>query len=166
MNQIASPFATWAGSNDTISCVRDERAEETRGISLSLENTIVQMTWLMCLSLTTSVLKLKIWFYTKTQEKKAPKMSLRVNHYPTHSIRWSFSGPNTEKGFHLPEAMSFQFCLSCDIHYPPVTQLVTGTLRTETISFEPLRVNNNTNNDNKLCLRTISSDVKSLGCVL
>jgi hypothetical protein len=70
MNQIASPFATWAGSNDTISCVRDGRAEETHGISLSLENTIVQMTRLMCLSLTTSVLKLKIWFYTKTQEKR------------------------------------------------------------------------------------------------
>lgn len=53
MNQIATPFAMWAGCRNIISRVKDDRTEETRSSSLSLENTITQVTWLRCLPLIT-----------------------------------------------------------------------------------------------------------------
>lgn len=145
MNQIATPFATWAGCSNTISRVKDDRAEETRSTSLSLENTILQVTWFRCLPLITLYRSLRFGFIKRyKKKKKSPKMSLPVKHYPTQSIWWSFSAPNTEKEFHLPVNMSsFHLCLSRDIRYQRVSQLVTGTLRTEITSSEPLSGNHN-----------------------
>lgn len=69
MNQIAAPFTTGAGDSDTISCARDDSRGDVRHLPLSREHDHAGDMAQVPVSYNL-VLRLKIWFHKKIQEKK------------------------------------------------------------------------------------------------